>query len=145
MKRIAIFNIGFALLSAACVSTQTSVDRVAVGQCFNDPDGDHEFEGEVAKVDTVDCTEPHDNEFFHIYSMTESSFPGVTIAHELAHQKCIVRFDSYVGRDYWSSSLDVGTIVPMRESWESGDRKVKCFLYDLEFDLLTRSAKSSGL
>ena len=154
MKRVAIFSIGLALLSAGCgstqtrvyeVATQTSVFEVAVGQCFNDPGDDLESEGGLVKVDTVDCTEPHDNEFYSIYSMTDSSFPGVTIAHELAYQECMVRFDSYVGRDYWSSSLDIRAIIPTHESWKNGDREVLCFLYDLEFDLLTRSAKASGL
>ena len=64
---------------------------------------------------------------------------------ELAQTSCIERFAGYVGRDYDSSSLDVITMYPSRESWQQSDREVMCALYDMEANKLTGSMKGSGL
>lgn len=44
-----------------------------------------------------------------------------------ATDECVARFESFVGRDYMSSQLDVLPMYPTRESWdELDDREIVC-------------------
>ena len=73
------------------------------------------------------------------------TFPGDAIA-DMAHEGCLARFESFVGRDFESSSLDVATLHPSRESWHGqGDREVVCAVYDIDANKLTGSMKGLAL
>ncbi|MBN4047572.1 septum formation family protein [Acidimicrobiaceae bacterium AH-315-P05] len=139
MKRIIALAIGMAAISAACSSG--NVFAIEVGQCFNDPDN---FE-EVSDVEMVDCSDPHDNEAYHVYDMTQDDFPGDAAVQDLAQIECVARFDAYVGSDYATSSLDIGAFFPTNETWDQNDREVICFLYDLDFSKLTGLSEGSSL
>ena len=140
MRRLIALLTVLAALTTACEAG--NVFSLEVGNCFNDPDS---FE-EVNSVEIVDCAEPHDNEVFATYEMTTTSFPGQDIAVNQGQQRCVVLFDGYVGRDYASSSLEVGVLTPTAESWERlDDREVVCLLYDVGLRKLTGSVKNTGI
>ena len=122
-----------------------SVDafQVRVGDCFDDGSA---FEGEeVNSVAGVPCSKPHDNEVYAVFDVAEQSFPGEALAG-MAHEGCLERFEGFVGKDYDSSSLDIATMYPSRESWQQqNDREVICAVYDVEAKKLTGSMKGARL
>ena len=122
-----------------------SVDafQVRVGDCFDDGSA---FEGdEVNSVAGVPCSKPHDNEVYAVFDVAEQSFPGEALAG-MVHEGCLERFEGFVGKDYDSSSLDIATMYPSRESWQQqNDREVICAVYDVEAKKLTGSMKGTRL
>lgn len=64
---------------------------------------------------------------------------------ELAYSSCYERFESFVGRDYETSTLDITMMYPSPESWQANDREVICSVYDVEANKLIGSAKGRGL
>jgi len=122
------------------------VMTLQVGDCFNDLD---DLEGPVSNVAAVPCDEVHDNEVFLVQALGGSfgdDFPGVDALGEHAYIRCSgPSFDSYVGRSYLDSVLEVFSFTPTEDSWAQGDREVVCALFRLDGEPLNRSASGSGL
>jgi hypothetical protein len=117
--------------------------EMRVGDCFYD--GSTFTSNEVDSVPGVPCSQPHDNEVYAVFDVTAASFPGEAIA-EMAHEGCLERFETFVGKDYESSSLDIATLYPSQESWQrQNDREVICAVYDMEAEKLTGSVKGLRL
>jgi hypothetical protein len=126
---------------AACGGDKSVFD-LAVGDCFDD---DPDAGDAVATVATVDCDEPHDNEIYFEYSMTDASFPGREATTQAAAERCIAEFEDFVGLSYQASDLDIFPITPTLESWEEeGDRVVYCALYALDLSKLTGSMRGAA-
>ena len=138
--------VGLALVigitGVACGDTGSdSVFNLGVGDCFDDEG----LEGEILfEVPTVPCSEPHDNEIYYEYSMTESVYPGREATLDAADQRCLQEFEGFVGIDYFESDLDLFSIVPTQESWDDGDRTVLCALFALDLSQLTGSMRGAA-
>ena len=118
--------------------------QVQVGDCFNDSNvGEGEYE--VSDVPGVPCSDAHDNEAYAVFDLTIDSFPEGDAMGELAYASCYERFESFVGRDYETSTLDITMMYPSPESWQANDREVICSVYDVEANKLIGSAKGRGL
>lgn len=130
--------------SAGAIIGEGNVDafQVRVGDCFNDVGS---FDEEVTDLPGVPCTDPHDNETYAVLDLTITSYPEADGMAELAHETCLQHFDSFVGRDYESSSLDIMTLYPTTESWNQNDREVICAVYDMNAAKLVGSAKGRQL
>lgn len=144
--------VGFAIYGAS-----TSADRdssgaiveegnigafnVRVGDCFNSVG----FDEEVSSVPGVPCAEPHDNETYAVFDVSVTSYPEGDGMSELAFESCRKRFAAYIGTDYESSSLNITTMFPSRQSWRENDREVICAVYDMNAQKLTGTAKGSAL
>ena len=128
-----------ALLIGACASE--SVFQLDVGTCFDDPGFDAK---EVTSVPLVDCEEPHDNEVYFLFNVTNTVFPGDDSLSETAADGCFNEFESFVGLEYSQSILDFSWFAPTAESWEEGDREVICFVYDLDLKKLTGTMARSA-
>ena len=144
--------VGFAIYGAS-----TSADRdssgaiveegnigafsVRVGDCFNDVS----FGDEVSSLPGVPCPDPHDNEAYAVFDVSVPSYPEGEGMSELAYKSCMDRFAAYVGQDYESSSLEITTMFPSRQSWAQSDREVICAVYDMNAAKLTGSAKGTGI
>lgn len=115
--------------------------ELRLGDCFDDPDV---YAEEFSSLPGVPCNEPHDNEAYAVFDLTMTTYPEYDIA-EISEASCLDRFESYVGRDYESSALDVVTMYPTKESWAQNDREVVCALYDMSGEKLVGSAKGSGI
>lgn len=139
MKRLAALLILIAALATSCQAG--NVFSLSPGDCFNDPSATDE----VSDVEIVDCTEPHDNEVYSTFDIPGSDFPGVASVQSSAADGCTDAFDAYVGRDYFSSSLEISALTPTDQSWDQGDREVVCFLFDLNGARLTTSVKGTGI
>lgn len=115
--------------------------QIHLGDCFDDPDA---YADEFSSLPGVPCGEPHDNEAYAVFDLTMSSYPEYDIA-EISESSCVDRFESYVGRDYESSALDVVTMYPSPESWAQSDREVVCAVYDMSGEKLVGSVKGQGI
>lgn len=133
-----------ALAMTGC--SQGNVFSLEPGTCFDDvAELTQEGGGEVGDVPIVDCAEPHDNEVFATFDLTDDSFPGDEAVRASADEGCEARFEDYVQRDYASSRFVVSHLVPTAQTWESADdREIVCFLYDIDLAKLEGSAEGSG-
>lgn len=135
--RRALFIIVLALVASACSG---NVFDLEVGQCFDDPPS---FD-EVANVDIVECSEPHDNEIYLAFDLADGSYPGEVSVEETAVQSCLAGFEPFVGQAYETSTLDIGYLFPTSETWQQGDREIVCLVYDLSGTPLTGTVEGSG-
>ena len=148
---VALGGVGYnAIMSADRDQSGSIVDAgyvdafaLRVGDCFNDTTAmEH---GEIVNLPGVPCSEPHDNEVYALIDVDLTEFPGDDAIGNLAMERCLERFPSFVGRDYDSSSLDIFTMQPSRESFAANDREVICAVYDMEFGKLEGSVKGRAL
>lgn len=116
--------------------------EIRVGDCFNDASTSA---SEVSDVHGVPCSEPHDNEVYAVFDVSLTEFPDEGAMGEIAFDSCLERFEAFVGRDYPSSSLDIMTLYPSRESWQQSDREVVCAAYDVSLAKLEGSVKGRAL
>lgn len=118
-----------------------------MGDCFDNTrslagDG----AGEVSSLPGVPCSQPHDNEVYAVFNVDYDSFPGDDQMGEMAFDACMQRFEGFVGIDYDSSSLDIATLYPSKDSWSmQKDREVVCALYDMNGNKVTGSAKDTAI
>ena len=161
MRNLAIYGVVAAGLVGYNMMTQADRDSsgaiisggdidaftMRVGDCFNDTSSlTSEEGGEVTSLPAVPCSEPHDNEVYAVFDVDVGSFPQGEEMSELAFESCIDRFESFVGLEYESSSLDILTLYPSEDSWKmQNDREVVCAVYDMNANKLTGSAEGTRL
>jgi len=107
-----------------------------VGMCFNTYDLYLEQIDETQEFTTVvDCRRPHDGEVFatHFHQAdAEAPYPGTTEIERFSNIQCHGSFEEFVGTAYEVSALEIGTIRPTEQTWqteESIHREVICYLY----------------
>ncbi|HEY7670650.1 MAG TPA: septum formation family protein [Gammaproteobacteria bacterium] len=123
-----------------------SAFEIRVGDCFDDAGVFSEENAEVSKVPGIPCSAPHDNEVYAVFDVSVSSFPEGDEMSSMAFDSCLERFQSFVGKDYESSTLDIATLYPSRESWnQQNDREVVCVVYDVNAKKLTGSVRGLGI
>lgn len=115
--------------------------QIQVGDCFDDSSS---FGDEISNLPGVPCSDPHDNEAFAVFDVTMSSYPGDEMG-AIAYDKCMHRFEGFVGREYESSTLEIMTLYPTVDSWNQSDREVVCALYDMNEDKLQGSVKGLAI
>ncbi len=116
--------------------------NVQVGDCFNDAGT---FDNEIASVPGVPCSEPHDNETYAVLDVSYDSYPADGNMEQLAYDACMVHFESFVGREYKTSVLEIATMYPSADSWGKDDREVICAVFDVNAKQLVGSAAGRGL
>lgn len=121
--------------------------EIRPGDCYDDGTSDIETEyREFSDLYVVPCANPHDNEIFAIFELDIDTYPGREALYDIAYDKCIQRFEDFVGRDFKSSSLDVDTFWPTETSWtQFSDREVVCAVYDIDGAKMSGTAKGSGI
>ena len=148
-----VFAFGFVIYGAAtkvdrdstgAIVGEGSIDasQIRVGDCFDDTSS---IDDEISDLPGVPCSEPHDNEAFAVFDITLSTYPEGDAMGKLAHVSCLEHFESFVGKDYDSSSLDIMTLFPTTESWKQDDREVICAAYDMKANKLLGSVKGRAL
>lgn len=121
------------------------VFRLQVGDCFNSPALTPGVTTEVQDVAALPCDEPHENEVYDAFDMTESTYPGVEATNTIANEGCLERFEAFVGLAYEQSIYGILTLTPTEQSWETGDREVLCILADaVNGELITGSVKGTA-
>ena len=127
-----------ALLAAFIASRVAGDDRAAgeikptelqVGQCFNAP------RDELVSVMLRPCTSEHQHEVFAVVDHPASRsarYPGDDEILRFAGERCIPLFERYGGVPYEQANLADFEVVPTRESWEGGERRVICAVSSLD-------------
>lgn len=115
--------------------------HVRIGDCFDDTG----LTDEVSSLPGVPCSEPHDNEAYAVFDLTIEIYPDDDTLWELANASCVERFESFVGLDYDSSSLEISTMYPTHESWTQNDREVVCAVFDMNANKLVGSVQGQRL
>lgn len=109
-------------------SGQADVFAIEVGDCLDETDA-----SEVSDVPVVPCSEPHDQEVFSEFLLTETEWPGDDAIQEAAITRCDAAFAVFVGITWDESALDWFPFTPTENGWETlGDRLVQCVIYDPE-------------
>lgn len=113
-------------------SGSVGAQDVQVGDCYNDdPEQSSSTETfEVNSVDAIPCDEPHDNEIYALWDLPDGDFPGEDAVVDQSYEGCLERFPDFVGVAYESTTLDVGIIFPLQETWDAGDREVVCSVFN---------------
>jgi Septum formation len=114
--RSVLIVVAMALFAAAC--SQGNVFELEVGQCFDTITDDL-----ISDVPMKDCDEPHDNEVFAVYNVTEAVLPSA----ETMTEGCFNRFEDAIGAPYATSIYGLAAITPTNDSWDDGDREVICY------------------
>jgi len=111
-----------------------------VGDCWDlkDPNADT-----IDNVAAKPCGQTHEYEVFYIASMAGDGYPTEDAFNTYVNSTCVPAFETYVGRTYEASTLDISWLYPGSEGWSAGDRTVECSLYDPKDSKLTASLRSS--
>ncbi len=131
------------------IVSEGEIDAFAmnVGDCFNDPQQmDDGSAVEVQDVAGLPCSEPHDNEVYAVFDVSLATFPGDAAMFDVATEECLDRFDSFVGKAYMDSVLDIFTLYPNKYSWSQvDDREVVCAVYHIDGEKLKGSSRGSRI
>lgn len=128
---------------AGSVVTDGAIDAFAmkVGDCFDDQMAD-----QIVDVPGRPCSEPHDNEVYAIFDVVLNEYPGEDEMMRIAEEKCVARFEAFVGRDYPSSELYVMPLTPTAEGWARlNDREVICALFRGDGEKLTGTMRGAAI
>ncbi len=158
-RMVAAAAAAVALLSAGCAEEATrdaegeiveegemDVFSFAVGDCFSSPElGTADEPTEVGGVTAVPCSEPHQNEVYHLFDVEDGDFPGNEPIQDEAREGCLAEFEGYVDATFEESALDIGALWPTEGTWDDGDREVVCYVFALDGDDLEGSMEGSGV
>lgn len=128
--------------SSGDIVSEGQIDSFSIqqGDCFNNTGAT-----ELTSLPAVPCADPHDNEVYAVFDIEMPTYESEDATFALAVEACLGRFDSFVGKAYEESQLDVLTLYPTVESWGDGDREIVCAVYDVNGEKLVGSAAGLGL
>lgn len=110
-----------------------------IGECFQfGPNED-------SAVTSVDCNQPHDGEYFHIFDFAGNNYPSNDEFEQESAEICSLIFEHYVGKPVEESTLDYGVVLPKAETWAKGDHTVECYVLAKDDRKLTGSARNSNM
>lgn len=139
---VLVFGVGALVLMALIRGTGT-VSSIDAGDCFQDPGS-----GEISRLDTVECTEPHDFESIGRIRLDDGPYPGDIGIVVGAVEKCLTLFEPYSGVAFDESGLLVDAFVPTPRSWDDGDREALCVVFQADDDFtpvpISGSVRTSG-
>ena len=148
-KKRLMMALGAVLLISAVAATvvltansnkKETVADIAVGDCFN---------GSANDVDTVDCTEPHEFELFHVAAAPDpaAAFPGAEQALTDGGNACafvLVDFYGAPTETAVANGLDIKPIVPTEAQWEDGETDTYCLAGLANGDAIDESIEGKG-
>jgi DNA-binding SARP family transcriptional activator len=113
---------------------ETPISMLQVGDCLNvlpAPDPPVQSGGGTQVPETVllvPCEGPHEQEVYHLFELAAGPYPGDGQVQALALEQCSAQFEEYVGVAPDESELDFFYVFPLRDTWESGNRRGGCSL-----------------
>ena len=118
---------------------EADVFTLAVGDCFNDQDAE-----EIDSVQAIPCSDAHDYEAYFAFDVSEDeTFPGDDVITQVAEERCMAEFETFIGKSYEESTLDFNYLSPTEGSWESGDHEILCLV--MGADKTTGSLAGTGV
>ncbi len=83
----------------------------------------------VDKVNGFDCAKEHDAEVYFKGNVAGQGEYDAAAVEQAAIDLCLAKFASFVGIEYFESTLDVYYVYPKQEGWDEGDRAVTCAVF----------------
>ena len=123
----------------AASAPAATLSQQHVGQCFQ------LGQDENSAVTSVDCNQPHDGEYFHIFDFAGTSLPSDDEMNDESDEICGLIFEHYVGKPVGESTLDYDWILPGQETWAKGDHTVQCYVFAKDDRKLTGSTRNSNM
>ena len=143
IARAALAVVGAVGVSASLAACGSQVATAEAGECINTADVSS---GEITEIPTLDCSEEHDAQIFHVFDIDDGDYPGDDAVQTAADEGCLGQFETFVGTGYEESALDYAYITPTQETWDQADdREVLCVLYAMDGSTTTESYEGSGL
>jgi hypothetical protein len=96
------------------------------------------------------CDDPHHFEVFAQLTYPAehpSVFPGDGVIRDFALASCYRLFPGWVGRDYETSSLEIGVIVPTQDNFENDAaryRGIHCWVEHVDGEPMVGTSRDSG-
>lgn len=118
--------------------TEIKPTELQVGQCFNAP------REELTSVQLRPCTEEHQHEVFAVVDHPASRnarYPGDDEILRFAGERCIPLFERYGSVPFEQANLADFEVVPTKDSWEGGERRVICAVSSLEGEMMRGSVR----
>jgi putative regulator of septum formation len=112
-----------------------------IGDCWDMKDRSAKTVDDVAGKP---CAEAHEYEVIYIGRMPGEGYPTDDAFDAYVERSCVPAFETYIGRTYEDSGLDISWLYPSTDSWKSGDRTVQCSAYDPDNSGLIASVKGTG-
>lgn len=118
-----------------------SVFRLVRGDCYREMDtasptpapsrsaSPSSSDSAVATFEVVGlpCSDPHQFEVYSTADLPSGDFPGDSAVAETAEERCVASFESFIGKTYDDSELDILYFTPTAQSWRSqDDRSITC-------------------
>ncbi len=122
------------------VGDRIRFNDLAEGDCF-----DWYALESLTTVERKDCDDPHMGEVTLTLDLPadENGYPGDAVMDTLWEDECLPSFLEYTGRDYADApELDTYVATPTEASWALEDRRVVCWLVDLELEPMVGSLGS---
>ena len=120
-------------------ATAATPPQAHIGECFQfGPNED-------SAVTNVDCNQPHDGEYFHIFDFAGTSMPSDDEFEEESDDICGLIFEHYVGKPVADSTLDYEWFPPGPQTWAKGDHTVQCYVFAKDNSKLTGSVRNSNM
>jgi len=131
--------VAFLAIVLFLVRNNVSADDLAVGDCFNIPDG-----VTVQTVEKHPCNESHNAEVIFVGDYTGETYPISLSLESFIEDSCVPAFETYVGRAIDTEpELSLGYFHPTREGWDSGDRTISCYISQPDESPMTESLKGT--
>jgi Septum formation len=131
--------VAFLAIVLFLVRNNVSADDLAVGDCFNIPDG-----VTVQTVEKHPCNESHNAEVIFVGDYTGDTYPISLSLDSFIEDSCIPAFETYVGRSIGTEpELSLGYFHPTREGWDNGDRTISCYISQPDESPMTESLKAT--
>jgi hypothetical protein len=93
-------------------------------------------------TEVVDCDRPHDLEVVEVLEIDAfDEYPGDAEVTRWTFERCVERFEEYVGEPYGSSLLDLDVAVPDEGLWRDGDRTARCGVTNADGSRRDRSVR----
>jgi hypothetical protein len=118
-----------------------TANDLRVGDCYDLKDPAAE---QVEDVTARPCTDEHEYEMFFVGSLPDGAYPAVDALESYVGDNCVPAFDTYVGKVYAESELDIFWFYPSSDAWSEGDRSIQCAAYHPRIHRLTESLKGSN-
>ena len=125
--------------STSTPTTTATQTQTHVGECFQFGQSDD------SDVTIVDCNQPHDGEYFHIFDFAGTTLPSDDEFDEESDEICGLIFEHYVGKPLADSTLDYDWFPPGPQTWAKGDHTVQCYVFAKDNSKLTGSARNSNM
>jgi hypothetical protein len=125
------------------VRNNVAADDLAVGECFDVPNGTS-----IQTVERHACTESHTAEVFHVaeYTGDGSTYPISLSLDRFIDEACVPAFEAYTGESLdTATELTIGYFYPSRDGWSSGDRTFTCYAALADESAMTESVKGPGV